>query len=410
MINDYQDTLDYLYNQLPQYQKIGGKAYKASLDNIINLCEILKNPQDKFKSIHVAGTNGKGSTSSLLASIFTESGYKVGLFTSPHLIDFRERIVINGEPISKKYVVDFVQKHKRSVSEINPSFFEWTTALAFDYFAHVEVDIAIIETGLGGRLDSSNIIKPLVSIITTIGIDHVQYLGDTLTKIAFEKGGIIKHSTPCVIGYGIEEEAKIELIRLASLNESELLVASELTRVYRCGLLGEVQLYNIATVLEVLKVVSDQFLKVNQNTVELGLRNVTKNTLLRGRWEILFEEPKVIADIAHNVQAVEVVVNQLKKEKYDNLLIVWGMVEDKDIEEVVSLLPDDAIYYLCEPEMNRAMKLKVLARFFKGKKVVLCNSCVEAYKKAKSNLKIGDLMLVSGSNFVVSEVIQSLEY
>ena len=408
MIDAYQRTIDYLYKQLPQYQKIGGKAYKASLENITSLCDLLNNPQNKFNSIHVAGTNGKGSTSSLLASIFTESGYKVGLFTSPHLIDFRERIVINGKPISKQYIVDFVNNNKKDMSNLHLSFFEWTTALAFDYFACKEVDIAIIETGLGGRLDSSNIIKPLVSVITTIGIDHVQYLGNTLTKIAFEKGGIIKPNIPCIIGYGIEGEAKEELLRLSVLNNSELTVSTELSKFYDCGLLGEVQQYNIATVLEVLSKVEGQFSNINDYTIELGLQNVAQNTLLRGRWEILSSKPKIIADIAHNVQAVKTIVNQLKKETYNHLHIVWGMVEDKEIDKVVELLPSNATYYLCEPQINRAMKLEVLASFFGSKKIILCNSCFDAYEQAKSNLNSEDFLLISGSNFVVSEVIQAI--
>lgn len=405
---NYQETLDFLYNQLPQYQTIGGKAYKASLDNIIALCEVLKNPQKEFKSIHLAGTNGKGSTSSLLASILTESGYKVGLFTSPHLIDFRERVVINGKPISEEYVVSFVKQHKAQVQEINPSFFEWTTALAFDYFASQQVDVAIIETGLGGRLDSSNIINPLVSVITTIAVDHTQYLGTTLTEIAYEKGGIIKPTTPCVIGYGIEKDAKVELERLAVINNSKLIVVPHLDTHYDCGLLGEIQQYNIATVLEVLNVISTFFPKVNKEYIKNGLQNVTKNTLLRGRWEILQSSPKIVADIAHNVQAVKVIVNQLAREQFNNLHVVWGMVEDKDIEQVVSLLPADAIYYLCQPEIKRAMNLSVLATFFYDKQFVLCNSCLEAYQQAQSDLKHDDFLLVSGSNFVVSEVIQSL--
>jgi dihydrofolate synthase/folylpolyglutamate synthase len=409
MIDSYQEALDYLYNQLPQYQTIGGKAYKASLDNIINLCEVLNHPQNKFKSVHIAGTNGKGSTSSLLASILTESGYKVGLFTSPHLIDFRERIVINGASIPELYVVNFVQKYEGTVESIAPSFFEWTTALAFDYFASENVDVAIIETGLGGRLDSSNIIKPLLSIITTIGIDHTQYLGNTLTAIAFEKGGIIKPNTPCVIGYGIEAEAKEELGRLAEQNNIKLTIAKELDQNFKCGLLGQIQQYNIATVFAALEFVKVQFSKINQHKIELGLQNVISNTLLRGRWEVLSNAPKVVADIAHNVQAVKVIVNQLENEKYNKLHIVWGMVEDKEIEKVVSLLPNNATYYLCQPEIKRAMKLTVLASFFKGRKFVECNSCIDAYYKAKASLTKNDFLLISGSNFVVSEVIQGLE-
>ncbi len=409
MIDSYQEALDYLYNQLPQYQTIGGKAYKASLDNIINLCGVLNNPQDKIKTIHIAGTNGKGSTSSLLASVLTESGYKVGLFTSPHLIDFRERIVINGIPIPELYVVYFVQKYKDVVGNIAPSFFEWTTALAFDYFAAENVDVAIIETGLGGRLDSSNIIKPLLSIITTIGIDHTQYLGNTLTAIAFEKGGIIKPNTPCVIGYGIEAEAKEELGRLAEKNKIKLTIAKQLTQNYKCGLLGKIQQYNIATVFAALEFVKDDFSKIDQHKIGVGLQNVMSNTLLRGRWEVLSNAPKIVADIAHNVQAVKVIVDQLENEKYNKLHVLWGMVEDKDIEKVVSLLPNDATYYLCQPEIKRAMKLTVLASFFHDKKVIECKSCIDGYYKAKASLTKDDFLLISGSNFVVSEVIQSLE-
>lgn len=403
---DYQATLDFLYSQLPQYQNVGGKAYKASLDNIINLCDVLNNPQNEFKSIHLAGTNGKGSTSSLLASVLTEAGYKVGLFTSPHLIDFRERIAINGKPITKEYVVGFVQEYKGKVEEIRPSFFEWTTALAFDYFANQKVDVAIIETGLGGRLDSSNIIKPLVSVITTIAIDHTQYLGTTLKEIAYEKGGIIKPDTPCVIGYGIEDEAKEELVRLAKLNQSKLSIAPPLKVKYDCGLLGEIQQYNIATVLAVLEEISDSFPEIDNKRIGLGFQNVTKNTLLRGRWEVLSNVPKIVADIAHNVQAVKVIVEQLDKEKYRDLHVVWGMVEDKDIEKVVSLLPINATYYLCQPTIKRAMELPKLASYFEGKNIVYCDSCISAYEKAKNNLNSEDFLLVSGSNFVVSEIIQ----
>ena len=404
----YQSTLDFLYSQLPQYQKIGGKAYKASLENIEALCKVLGNPEQQIKTIHIAGTNGKGSTSSLLASILTESGYNVGLFTSPHLIDFRERIAINGKMIAKEFVVDFVAEYKELVKEIQPSFFEWTMALAFYYFEQQKVDVAIIETGLGGRLDSSNVVSPLVSVITTIAIEHTQYLGNTLTEIAFEKGGIIKQNTPVVIGFGIEKEAKTELERLAELKKSKLKIASKLTKQYKAGLLGEIQQYNIATVLEVIKEVKPTFENVTEATIEKGLITVTQNTLLRGRWEVIGAKPKIVADIAHNVQAVEEVVKQLENENFDKLAIVWGMVEDKDIEKVVSLLPNNATYYLCEPVINRAMKLEKLASFFKNKNSVLCNSCTEAFRKAKQELRENDFLLVSGSNFVVSEVLEDI--
>jgi len=403
----YQTTLDFLYSQLPQYQKIGGKAYKASLKNIEALCKVLGNPEKKIKTIHIAGTNGKGSTSSLLASVLTESGYKVGLFTSPHLIDFRERIVINGEMISKGFVVDFVAENKELVKEIQPSFFEWTMALGFYYFETQKVDVAIIETGLGGRLDSSNVVNPLVSVITTIAIEHTQYLGNTLKEIAFEKGGIIKLNTPVIIGFGIKGEALLELKRLAILAKSKVIIASKLSKYLQSGLLGEIQQYNIATVLSILKTVNSSFRNVNETTIERGLANVTKNTLLRGRWEVMAKNPKVVADIAHNVQAVEIVVKQLAKEKFENLAIVWGMVEDKDIEKVVDLLPNNATYYLCEPKINRAMKLEKLASFFNTKNIVLCDSCIDAYRQAEEGLQANDLLLVSGSNFVVSEVLAS---
>lgn len=405
---NYSEKIDYLFSQLPQYQVVGGKAYKASLDNITRFCNLLDNPQDKFKSIHVAGTNGKGSTSSLLASVLAESGYKVGLFTSPHLINFRERIVVNGIAISEDYISDFFDENIIRVQRISPSFFEWSTALAFNYFASEEVDIAIIETGLGGRLDSSNIIKPLASVITTIAIDHIQYLGNTLTKIAFEKGGIIKNNTPCIIGYGIDDEAKSELFRIANSKDSKLFIAEQLKINYQSGLLGEVQQYNISTVLETLRVVSSVFPKVNEDTIRIGLQNVTKNTLLRGRWEVLSSKPKIVADIAHNVQAVSVVVNQLAIERFKKLHIVWGMVEDKDIEKVVDLLPLNATYYLCQPAIKRAMDINVLSSFFKNKKAIKCFSCEDAYLKAKSTLSAEDFLLISGSNFVVSEVIESL--
>ncbi|MCT4581429.1 MAG: bifunctional folylpolyglutamate synthase/dihydrofolate synthase [Flavobacteriales bacterium] len=409
MPSSYQETLDFLYTQLPQYQNVGGKAYKPSLDNISQLCERINNPQKKLKAVHLAGTNGKGSTSSLLASILTESGYKVGLFTSPHLIDFRERIAIDGKAIPESDVIDFVEQYRSVVKDIEPSFFEWTTALAFYYFANKEVDIAIIETGLGGRLDSSNIIQPLVSVITTIGMDHTQYLGNTLRAIAFEKGGIIKDKTPCVVGYGIKGEALDEIQRIAQEKKAPLVIPELPKVIYNSGLLGEVQQYNIATVIEVIKLLQPIFQELTSKTVVQGLENVTKNTLLRGRWEVLSIKPKIVADIAHNVQAVKAITNQLEKEKYSNLHIVWGMVEDKDIEKVVELLPNDAIYYLCEPNIRRAKELYDLATFFKGKNVVLCGSCEGAYQQARKMAQVDDLLLVSGSNFVVSEVIAFLE-
>lgn len=406
-LSQYQKTINFLYKQLPQYQKEGGKAYKPSLENIKKLCSIIGNPHKKIKTIHIAGTNGKGSTSSFLASILIESKYKVGLFTSPHLLDFRERITINRNPITKQYISDFVNKYKDDVVEIKPSFFEWTTAIAFHYFDNNNVDVAVIETGLGGRLDSSNIISPIVSVITTIGLDHTKYLGNTIKDIAFEKGGIIKHKTTCILGYGLDKEAVDVLYNLAEKKESNIIIANKNTPTNNSGLIGEIQKYNIATVIETIKYIKNKFPKISEKTINLGIKNVTKNTLIRGRWEVLSNNPTIIADIAHNTQAVKAIISQLNKEKYNNLYIIWGMVEDKDAKNIVKLLPNDANYFLCMPKIERAMKLNTLSRFFEGKKHTICNSCEDAYKKTKELLKKDDLLLISGSNFVVAEIIEN---
>ncbi len=405
---NYQQTIEYLFNQLPQYQKIGGKALKPSLDNILELCRLIGNPHKQLKVIHIAGTNGKGSTTSLIASALIENNYKVGVFTSPHLLDFRERISINGKKISQAYVVDFVQQYKDEVKEINPSFFEWTTALAFAYFHSQNVDFAVIETGLGGRLDSSNIVQPLVSVITTIGIDHVHYLGNTYREIAFEKGGIIKENTPCVIGHGLNKEAVTELQKIALEKHAPLIFTQPLQQKVKTDLLGSIQQYNIATALTTLNVLKNK-IPLTDHNIYKGFEKVTQNTLLRGRWEQIRQVPKVVVDIAHNVQAVEAVLEQLNQENYKNLHIVWGMVSDKDIANVVALLPDDAHFYLCQPNINRAMSVSELAQHFSSKKYTIFNSCSEAYQQALAKANQDDFILVAGSNFVVAEILSEIE-
>lgn len=401
----YKETVDFLFEQLPQFQNIGAKAYNAKLDNIIRICDLLNNPQKDFKSIHVAGTNGKGSVCNMLASILQESGYKVGLFTSPHLLDFRERIRINGKVISEKYIVDFVKNNSSLFGDIQPSFFEWSTALAFEYFKTCNVDIAIIETGLGGRLDSTNIIKPLVSVITSIGIDHTQYLGNTLEDIAKEKGGIIKPNTPVVLGEGIEMQTVFE--EIANNNNSEIYIANLNDPQPFCSLKGQFQKHNVATVITTLELIITDFHDISSESVKNGFKNVEKNTGLRGRWETLQNEPKVICDIGHNVHGVTQTIKELELEKYNNLHIIWGMVEDKEIEKVIDLLPKDANYYLCSPNIKRALKTTQLEKTFNNKDHFNSfTTCNEAFTSALKEANSDDLILVGGSTFVVSEILQ----
>ena len=400
----YKETVDFLFEQLPQFQNIGSKAYNGKLDNIIDICELLDNPQNKFKTIHIAGTNGKGSVCNMLASILTESGYTVGLFTSPHLLDFRERIRINGDVISENYVIDFVKNHNQVFSEIRPSFFEWSTALAFDYFDSNKVDIAIIETGLGGRLDSTNIVLPLVSVITSIGIDHTQYLGNTLEAIAKEKGGIIKPNIPVVLGEGIAMQHVFEEMVLN--NNSSLHIASKSKNQTLSSLKGDFQNNNIATALTVVDLIQETFSKITTESISKGLLSIQTNTGLRGRWETLQNSPKIIADIGHNVHAITQTIKELDKENYNQLHVIWGMVADKEIEKVIDLLPKNATYYLCSPNIPRALDTQKLELSFLNKPVKTCfSSCSEAFSSAIKSANSNDLILVGGSTFVVSEIL-----
>jgi dihydrofolate synthase/folylpolyglutamate synthase len=402
----YKESINWLFNQLPVFQNIGAAAYKEDLTNTILLTKHLNHPERNFKTIHVAGTNGKGSTSSMIASVFMEAGYKVGLYTSPHLKDFRERITINGKKISKNYVHQFVLKHKSFFETTELSFFEMTVGLAFQYFSDKKVDIAIIEVGMGGRLDATNIITPLLSIITNIGKDHTAFLGDTLEKIAFEKAGIIKQNIPVVIGeYTIQ--TKPVFLEVASKNKSEIYFAQDINHPdYPCGLLGNYQIKNKKTVIEVFRNLKSNF-NISEENIKNGIANVVLNTHLQGRWQILQENPKVICDTAHNAHGLEMVMQQLKKETYNQLHIVLGVVNDKDLDAILPLFPKNANYYFCKPKNERGLNVTILQEKAKTHQLIgnTYTSVSKAYKSALEKSSDKDLIFIGGSNFVVSEII-----
>ncbi|MFV8465540.1 bifunctional folylpolyglutamate synthase/dihydrofolate synthase [Flavobacterium sp. LB1P62] len=404
---NYQETINWLFNQLPMYQLQGASAYKKDLTNTHLLIDHLDNPQEKIKCIHVAGTNGKGSTSHMLASILQEAGYKVGLYTSPHLKDFRERIKINGIEISEAFVTDFTNKHKDFFEANDMSFFEMTVGLAFDYFAKEKVDIAIIEVGMGGRLDATNVITPLVSVITNIGLDHTQFLGNTLESVAFEKAGIIKPNIPVVIGEYTTETKPVFLAKAKECN-SAIYFASELvSETYPSDLIGDYQLHNKKTAIQTIAILNAQKeFKVFQEDIKSGLLLVVKNTGLQGRWQQLGESPKVICDTAHNKNGLEIVMNQIQKETFEKLHIVLGMVNDKDLDEVLPLFPKNAIYYFCKPNIPRGLDAAILQE--KAKKYHLngntYRSVTDAYVYSKNNSTKNDFIFIGGSTFVVAEL------
>ena len=403
----YQDTVNWMFKQLPMYQNQGKTAYKANLDNTLLLAKYLNHPEDKFKTIHVAGTNGKGSTSHMLASILQEAGYKVGLYTSPHLKDFRERIKINGKDVSKQFVTGFIYKHKSFFEANSLSFFEMTVGMAFDYFSRKKVDIAIIEVGMGGRLDSTNIITPEVSVITNIGLDHTQFLGTTLEAIAVEKGGIIKPNIPVVIGE-TQIETQSVFKSLAKKNHSEIYFADHnIDKVFESDLKGFYQQRNIKTVLQTIKVVNSKSLKISDKNLKQGLLNVVKNTGLKGRWQILQNSPKIICDTAHNKEGLKYVMNQLLNENFNQLHIVFGVVNDKDVDSILPLLPKEAIYYFCKPNLPRGLDATKLHDVFisNGFKGNVYQSVEEALNSAKQYAVTDDLIYVGGSTFVVAEII-----
>jgi dihydrofolate synthase/folylpolyglutamate synthase len=404
---NYKETLDYLFSQLPMYQRVGKAAYKVDLANTYLLMRLLGNPENKFKSVHVAGTNGKGSASHMLASIMQESGYKVGLYTSPHLKDFRERVKINGEMITEKEVISFVEKYKAQFEAIDLSFFEWTVGLAFDFFSTQNVDIAIIETGLGGRLDSTNVVIPEVSVITNIGLDHTQFLGDTLAKIAAEKAGIIKNKIPIVIGES-QDETKLVFINKAKELIAEITFADTIDYdAYQTDLKGIYQQKNLRTCLRTIQVLIEKGWNVSDDSIKRGLLSVVKNTSLLGRWQILGKEPLIICDTGHNEQGVQQVVNQLKKLECNELHIVFGAVNDKSIDKVLDLLPKNAKYYFCQADIPRALDVVELSElaFLKGLIGEKCDSVTEAFNLAREQAKKDDVVFVGGSTFVVAEVI-----
>ncbi|SNB33872.1 Bifunctional protein : Folylpolyglutamate synthase and Dihydrofolate synthase [Flavobacterium psychrophilum] len=403
---NYQQTLDWLFAQLPMYQQQGASAYRKDLVNTILLANHLGNPELKVKTIHVAGTNGKGSSSSMIASVLQEAGYKVGLYTSPHLKDFRERIKINGLAISEDFVIDFVAKNKPFFEENNLSFFEMTVGLSSDYFAKQEIDVAVIEVGMGGRLDSTNIIKPLVSVITNIGLDHTLFLGNTLEAIANEKAGIIKPNTPVIVG---EYNDKTKGVFLAKAKDckADIYFASDLiTKEYPSDLLGDYQQQNKKTAIQTIRVLKPHF-SVSEENLKDGLLNVVKNTGLLGRWQQIHSNPKVICDTAHNSHGLKIVLNQIQKEEFDNLFFVLGFVNDKDLDDVLPLFPKKAKYFFSKPNIFRGLDAKILqekATNF-GLTGNIHNSITEAYKEALELSSQNDFIYIGGSTFVVAEIL-----
>ena len=412
------------------YQRIGGAAYKADLNNTIELLNLLGNPHHNFKSVHIAGTNGKGSTSHMLASVFQEAGYKTGLYTSPHLRDFRERIRLNGEMIPEEKVVSFIAEHKEQFEKTELSFFEMTVGMAFDYFAKEKVDIAIVEVGMGGRLDSTNLITPELSVITNIGLDHVKFLGDTMEKIAGEKAGIIKHNIPVVIGetqpetHQVFEDKAAEClspiyfadqifdcnkihIESNTVQKFDIWKNSELyLEAIDIPLMGNYQKKNLTTVICALDLLREKF-GLTDDDIREGIAKVIRNTHLMGRWQILNDDPLTIADTGHNVAGITEVVQQLAELRYDRLHFVLGMVNDKDIDHVLQLLPRNAEYYFCKADIPRGLDANILAEkaFELGLRGMVYESVRHAYQSAVNAAHFGDVVFVGGSNFIVAEVV-----
>ncbi|WP_232225349.1 bifunctional folylpolyglutamate synthase/dihydrofolate synthase [Christiangramia salexigens] len=403
----YNETVEWMFQQLPMYQRVGKQAFKKDLSNTLKLAEHLNHPEKKFRSIHVGGTNGKGSVSHMLASVFQEAGYKTGLYTSPHLKDFRERIRVNGEMIPEQKVVNFIDSNKEFLEANSLSFFEMSVGMAFDHFAKEKVDIAIIEVGLGGRLDSTNIIRPELSVITNIGKDHTAFLGNTYPAIAFEKAGIIKKSVPVVIGEKHPETVEV-FKEKAGAESSKIYFAEDFKfQSLASDLKGFYQKKNVNTVLTALKVLKDKDWLISEEVVETALLKVKENTGLRGRWDILSSRPEVICDTAHNREGLEIVMDQLKAEKFNKLHIVMGVVNDKDLSTILPLFPKNAFYYFCKPDVPRGLDAnnlqKEAAKF--GLKGKTYNSVLEAFRAAKITADAEDLIYIGGSNFTVAEVL-----
>jgi dihydrofolate synthase/folylpolyglutamate synthase len=396
-----------MFAKLPMYQNIGASAYKKDISNIISICNHLDNPQNKFKSIHVGGTNGKGSTSHMLSSILQESGYKVGLYTSPHLVDFRERIRVNGEMIPKESVEDFMNHNLDFFNINNFSFFEMTVGLAFNYFNNQNVDIAIIEVGMGGRLDSTNIINPILSIITNISIDHTKFLGNNISDIAHEKAGIIKPGIPVVIGE-TQEEIKDIFIETALENHSEISFADNFkTKEFDCDLKGEYQTKNISTVQHAVTKIQSMGYKINDMSIENGLLHVVKNTSFMGRWQVIQSNPLVICDTGHNEAALKELVAQMISSNHSKYHFILGFSNDKNIEKISKIFPKDGSYYFVKPNVGRGMDANEVKKiFFLNNRIGKSfNSSKEALSEAHKYAKQNDFVFIGGSTFVVSEVI-----
>lgn len=428
---NYQETIQWLFNQLPMYQRQGKAAYKANLENTLNLDSYFNHPHKNYKSIHVAGTNGKGSVSHMLASVLQEAGYKVGLYTSPHLKDFRERIKINGKMISEGYVVGFVGNHKQKLDEIKPSFFEMTVAMAFEYFAQEQIDVAVIEVGMGGRLDSTNIIQPDLSIITNIGLDHTTFLGDTLQQIAGEKAGIIKENVPVVVGETQKETEpvfiakahnkqtdisfadqyyKVDYAMLSTANKQVFNVKHENKIIYsdlKLDLLGSYQQKNMITALKAVDILNQRDYNIDRINIYNGLLDVTKNTGLKGRWQILENNPLIVCDTAHNLEGLSYIIDQIKQTAFKKLHIVFGVVDDKNIDHILQILPHNARYYFTKASIPRALDEKTLHQKATsiGLKGQAYKNVDNALEDAKKNAESNDLIFIGGSTFVVAEVV-----
>lgn len=403
--NSYEAVIDWLFVQLPNYQAQGTSAYKPGLDTIKALLNSIDNPQNNFKSIHLAGTNGKGSTAHMLASVYQEAAYKVGIFTSPHIIDFRERVKINGEMISRKQVVDFVNQTRAKIDELEATFFEITTALAIHIFAKEQVDIAIIETGLGGRLDSTNVLTPELSIITTIGLDHTQFLGDTIEEIAREKAGIIKQDVPVVLGQ-IEDPAKHEIMQIAKSLRSQLFYSQEVD--FDSDLKGDYQKDNLSLAVSAIKILAD-ILPVANEQIKKGLLKVARHTNFIGRYQQLAQEPRIILDAAHNTDGVVQLIRQVKQENKGQLHMIYGCSADKDMQALFSLFPKEAVYYFCEFDSPRSAKttvFKELSNAF-GLNADHFSSSVKALEVALKKSKQEDTILIFGSFYIMAKIISN---
>jgi dihydrofolate synthase / folylpolyglutamate synthase len=429
---NYQQTLDFLFSQLPMFQRVGKAAYKANLDNTLALDNYFGHPHRLFKSIHIAGTNGKGSVSHMLSAILQKAGYKTGLYTSPHLIDFRERIKIDGKEIPEKKVVEFVEKHKEKFAPIKPSFFELTVAMAFDYFASEKVDFAVIETGLGGRLDSTNIIAPELSVITNISKDHMQFLGDTIEQIANEKAGIIKTGTPVVVGE-YQDDTRIVFEKKAKELKAPLFYASnefsinysmltiddkQIFQVYKnkdliypdlkLDLHGLYQKKNLITVLKSVELLIEKGFNITKQAIYLGLENVIGLTGLVGRWQTIGSNPRIVCDTGHNEAGIHEILKQIEATAFKNLHMVFGVVDDKSIDNILAMLPKDASYYFCKASIPRALDEKILHK--KATKYNLRGNTFEnvqlALQSAKQNAQKEDFIFVGGSTFVVADLLE----